>query len=370
MARLAARLQIAAACARQALVRNASATWPAATRRILIVHRLLLGDTLMLTALVKKLRAQHPQADIVLTMQRAFLPLYAGRPYGVLARAFDPHEPASVRAIIDDGPYDVGIVPGDNRHSWLAYAAGCRHIVAHAGDRPGWKNWPLDDRVPYAAQPATWAAMTAELAPGPAPAPFAPADWPAPAHRPFAVPSRPYAVLHVGASNPLRTWFAPRWAALAAQLSQAGLQVVWSAGGAQAERALVAAADPQQRHQSLAGQLDLAQLWHLLAQAQLLVCPETGVAHLARLTDTPSVVLYGQGSDVLFGGGHFWHNARQHALIEPVFPCRDQHHLFRRELQWVRRCDRRPPACSQARCMEGLTVERVLSAARAHGWLS
>jgi ADP-heptose:LPS heptosyltransferase len=317
VARLAGRLSIAKGAVLQALRGQGGRPWPQAPRRILVVHRLLLGDTLMLTPLLKKLREQHPQAQIVLTMQKGFLPLYAACPYGVEAIAFEPHDAQSVRRIISSGPYDLGIVPGDNRHSWLAYAAGCRHIVAHAGDRPAWKSWPVDTQRPMSPLALTWAEMVAQLVPGPGPAAFAPAEWSAPPAAAFDLPRAPYAVLHVGASNPLRSWFAPRWQELAERLSGLGLSVVWSAGPQ--EKSLVAAADPQGRYPSYAGKLDLCQLFHLLKHASLLVCPDSGVAHLSRLTATPSVVLYGQGSDQLFGCGRFWQDVPQQPLIEQDF---------------------------------------------------
>ncbi|MEO7547129.1 MAG: glycosyltransferase family 9 protein, partial [Ramlibacter sp.] len=207
-----------------------------------MAHRLLLGDTIMLTPLLKKLRHQYPQADIAVTMQKEFLPLYSARPYGVQALGFDPHDVHSVDSIIRSGPYDLGIVPGDNRYSWLARAAGCRHIVAHAGDRPAWKSWPVDTEYPMSALPATWAEMVAQLVPGPPAPAFDPVEWPTPAWVPFERPTSPYAVLHLGASNPLKTWFAPRWLELAQQLAQRGLVVVWSGGPR--ETGLVAAADP------------------------------------------------------------------------------------------------------------------------------
>lgn len=367
MARLAGRLSIAAAVLRRAPLRRAQSTWPADPQRILVVHRLLLGDTLMLTPLLKKLRTQHPRASITLTLPRAFMPLFAGAPYGVQTLPFDPHDAGTIRGLLASGPFDAGIVPGDNRHSWLALAAGCRHIVAHADDRPAWKNWPLDRAVPFTQTPATWGEMLCDLLPGPAPAAFDAAEWPAPIAQLPALPSGPYAVLHVGAGNPLRSWFANRWRALAAALAARGLTVIWSAGASEME--IVRAADPEGRHLSVAGQLDLAQLWHALRGAQLLVCPDTGIAHLARTAGARSLVLYGQGSEVLFGTGAFWKQVPQVALTEAEFPCRDQQRLFRREIHWVRRCDRRAPACKLARCMEPLTVERVLDAAQARGWL-
>ncbi len=56
-------------------------------RRILVVHHLLLGDTLMLTPLLAKLRERFPRAEIAMTTPVGFVPLYRERPYGVDARS-------------------------------------------------------------------------------------------------------------------------------------------------------------------------------------------------------------------------------------------------------------------------------------------
>ncbi|MDW9256182.1 putative aDP-heptose--lipooligosaccharide heptosyltransferase II [Burkholderia thailandensis] len=174
---------------------------PAHPRRILIAHHLLLGDTLLLTPLVAKLREQYPDAQIVLACPKAIAPLYASKPFGVEAFAFDPRDGASVKRLLVSGPYDLGIVAGDNRHSWLALGAGCRWIVAHAGDAPAWKNWPVDEPVPYPDAPAAWADFAAALVEGPAPRLYRSSDWPAPQARaplPAALRDRPYVVLHPG----------------------------------------------------------------------------------------------------------------------------------------------------------------------------
>ena len=55
---------------------------PDVVKRLLVAHHLLLGDTLMLTPLLKKARARFPDAEIVMTAPRRFAPLYAGKPYG------------------------------------------------------------------------------------------------------------------------------------------------------------------------------------------------------------------------------------------------------------------------------------------------
>src|ERR1043166_2726426 len=98
---------------------------PLDPERILIAHHLLLGDTLMLTALIAKLRERHPGSDIVMALPEAYAPLYAGAPYGVRAIGWDPRDPAASPLWRDKG-FDLAIVPGDNRTSWLALALRSR----------------------------------------------------------------------------------------------------------------------------------------------------------------------------------------------------------------------------------------------------
>ena len=356
MSRLAARLHVLP----RALLRGgARRAPPTEVRRILVVHHLLLGDSLMLTALLARLRRHYPRAAIDFTVAPAYLPLYAQRPYGVDALAFDPHQPGLTRALTRRGPYDLALVPGDNRFCLLARAAGARWIVALEGDQPGWKNRAADALLPWPRAAANLADIFASLA-GEGDETYDPANWPAPAGVPFERPAEPYAVLHVGAGSVLRLWPVERWMALAQALEVRGLTPVWSAGPQ--ETHLIESVDPQQRYPSLAGRLDLAQLWHLLAGAHLLVVPDTGIAHLAKLTATPTVCLYGPGSDVLFGAGRFWRGHRFASAIVADFPCRDQKTLFKRELEWVRRCQRGTDRCAAPACMHALELDRVLAA--------
>lgn len=327
-------------------------------QRILVAHHLLLGDTLMLTPLLAKLRERHPQAEIVMLAPKASVPLYQQRPYGVTVLPHDPRDPATFRTLRKTAGFDLAIVPGDNRYSWLAKALGARHIVAFAGDRPAYKSWPVDELIPYPNTPAAWGDMVTALIPGPAPAPYRPAAWPDPDFSGFDLPSKPYCVLHVGASTPLKQWGAEKWLALADFLEMQGYKVLWSSG--RGEEKLVAALNPEGRRPSYAGLLDLAQLWHLLKNARLLVCPDTGVAHLGRLTGTPTVTLFGPGSASIYGAGEFWRNSPYATVTVDPFHCRDQHRLFKREIPWVQRCGRSPRECATPRCMQAISLEAVM----------
>jgi len=338
---------------------------PADPRRILIAHHLLLGDTLMLTPLVAKLRARHPAAEIVMALPDAYAPIYASAPYGLRAIGWNPREP-SASALWREHGFDLALVPGDNRFSWLALALDARWIVAFAGDRPAQKSWPVDELWRYPATPAAWGDMVAGLIAGPAPTVYRVGDWPAPAAEPaVALPPGPYAVLHVGASTALKRWDPARWAALAARFAAQGVEPVWSAG--RGEEALVRACDSAARHRSFAGALSLPQLWQLLASASVLVCPDTGVGHLGRVVGVPTVVLFGPGSATLTGAGAFWRDTPYRAVTIEPFPCRDQRVLFKREIDWVRRCARTRAECPQPRCMDAIGVDTVATAIAALG---
>lgn len=350
-------LVVSRAFARRSLPSEA----PATVRTALVAHNLLLGDTLMLTGLVAKLASQG--VAVTLLASPAAAPLYATRPFGVRVLPFRPADAATAAELVREGPFDLAVVPGDNRYSWLAAAMGAEHIVAHAGDRPWTKDWFVDETRPYAAAPASWTDMVADLVDGPPPRPYGRGDWLAPPSAPFDAPTGAYAVLHVGASTPLKRWPAGRWTELARRLEERGVQPVWSAGPG--EEALVAEADPRGRHRSFAGRLDLAQVWHLVANARLLVAPDTGIAHLGRVAWTPTVAIFGPGSAAIVGNGHFWRDTPWHAVAREPFPCRDQRVFFLREIEWLRRCDRGLSECARPSCMEAVSIGEVEACALA-----
>ena len=291
--RLAGRAQVIVRALLWRLASGGRRAHPTDPKRILIAHHLLLGDTLMLTPLVAKLRERYPAADLVMAVPEAFAPLYAGAPYNLRAIGWDPRRPRASPLWRERG-FDLALIPADNRMSWLALALGARWIVAFAGDRPPSKSWPIDAQWDYPNRPAAWGDMVAGLIAGPPPAAYRPSLWPAPAAAAIdSLPASPYAVLHVGASTPLKQWQAARWATLAQRLADRGIEPVWSA--AASEAAIVRDCDAEARHRSFAGALSLAQIWRLVAGAALLVSPDTGIAHLGRIVGTPTVALFGPG---------------------------------------------------------------------------
>ena len=333
---------------------------PAEVRRILIAQHLLLGDTIMLTPLLKKARAQYPSAEIVMACPRPYAAIYETRPYGVEAMPFEARSLPDHIALRKRRGYDLALIPGDNRWSWLARALDTRWIVAFAPDAARYHDWPVDEQRPMPQEPMSWGDMAARLIDGPEPAPYHPAEWPAPSYAPYEKPAGRYCVLHLGASSPHKRWPEERWREVLRWAEGRGYEVVLSTG--RGEEALTAPVDPEGRRSRLVGRLDLAQMWDLLAHAAFLVCPDTGIAHLARLVGVPTVALYGPGSPISTGPGRFWANSPFRAVWDPDVPCRDQDRLFERRLVWLRQCWRGVAECGDPVCIRRIQVAHVIGA--------
>jgi ADP-heptose:LPS heptosyltransferase len=100
--------------------------------------------------------------------------------------------------------------------------------------------------------------------------------------------------VHPGAASAARRWPAERWAAVARAEREAGHRVVVT--GSSSERLLaeiVAGAAGLPADAVLAGRTDLLELAAVVAGAGLVLCGDTGVAHLATAFGVPSVLLFG-----------------------------------------------------------------------------
>jgi ADP-heptose:LPS heptosyltransferase len=109
-------------------------------------------------------------------------------------------------------------------------------------------------------------------------------------------------LIHPGAKSAARRWPVERWAAVAARERRQGRRVLIS--GSRDERDL---ADEVRMRASLpadavvAGRTDLGGLASLVGSVGRVVCGDTGVAHLATAVGTPSVVLFGPTSPLVWG---------------------------------------------------------------------
>jgi ADP-heptose:LPS heptosyltransferase len=119
-------------------------------------------------------------------------------------------------------------------------------------------------------------------------------------------------VVHPGAAAPARRWPADRFAAVARAEREAGRRVVVTGSAAEKDvAAAVVSGAGLPNDALLAGGTDLRALMVLVAGAGRVVCGDTGIAHLATATGTPSLVLFGPTPPDHWGppAGRPWHRA-------------------------------------------------------------
>ncbi|WP_328600961.1 glycosyltransferase family 9 protein [Actinomadura physcomitrii] len=255
-----------------------------AARRALVLRALGLGDLLTAVPALRALRRGMPGARITLAAPPALAPL------ALATGAVDDVLPADsgLGPLPSAGPVGAAVNlhgRGPRSHRVLAALRPGRLLAfAHTGalhtDGPDWD--PGEHEV------ARWCRLVRAYGFDADPDDLDLAAPAVPSPAPGAV------VVHPGAAFPARRWPAERFAAVAAALRAGGERVVVTGGpgeGALAHGVVeLAGLDPRD---DLAGRTHLPQLAALVAGARLVVCGDTGVAHLATAFRTPSVLLFG-----------------------------------------------------------------------------
>jgi len=133
---------------------------------------------------------------------------------------------------------------------------------------------------------------------------------------------RGYICVHAGARRASRRWPSQRFAKVADRLAAEGYQIVLT--GSAEEASLVAELRAAMREPAvdLAGRTTLGSLAALTAEAELVVCNDTGMSHVAAAMKTPSVVISCR-SDV-----ERWRplDRSRHRVLSQMLSCRPDAH--------------------------------------------
>ena len=260
----------------------------------LVLRALGLGDFLTGLRALQLVRRALPDHRLVLAAPAALAPLVALVPD--IDELFVRGE---LEPLTDfDSPVDVGIDlhgKGPESRRLLAELRPARLIgfadPAAGLDGPEWRR--------EEHEVARWCRMVDEALG----LDLAPADWPGVAGSLAVPPTTGRAdagvtIVHPGAAAGSRRWPADRFAAVAAGLAGRGHRVLITGGGSEVELAqrIARSSGTTARTGST-----LAELAGLVAGARLVVCGDTGVAHLASAYRTPSVLLFGPVSPRLWG---------------------------------------------------------------------
>lgn len=311
--------------------------------RIAVFRALHLGDLLCAVPALRALRAALPRAHVTLIglpwarafVQRFahyvddFLPFPGGA--GLPERVATAGETAAFYARARAAGFDLAIQlhgSGD-RSNRVVEAIGARRL---AGFRPARGGGPDPDRFLAYPEPATEVRRLVRLmdflgAPPQGEAlefPIRPEEWRALAELRAVYGLRPgeYVCIHPGARAPARRWPAERFAAVADLLAARGLRVVVTGTAEEEELAAAVARAMHTGSLNLAGRTPLGVLAALLTGARLLVCNDTGVAHVAEALRVPSVTIYTGSSPERWAAAD---RARHVSVYSPV-DCRPCEH--------------------------------------------
>jgi ADP-heptose:LPS heptosyltransferase len=249
--------------------------------QVLLLRALGVGDLLTAVPALRALRSAYPQHRLVLAAPAVL------RELATLTGAVDelldtpqlgplrwPHPPPVIAVNLHGrGPQSTAVLRVLRPATLLAHA------------QPGQPGPPWDDDLHEIRR---WCRLLDHFGIRTDPSDLLLPVPPVPSPAPGAI------IVHPGCGFAARQWPIERYAVVARRLAGTGQPVVVTGNAAQrvlAEQLVASAGLP--RAAVLAGRTTLGQLAALVAGARLVVCGDTGIAHLATAYGTPSVVLFG-----------------------------------------------------------------------------
>jgi ADP-heptose:LPS heptosyltransferase len=368
-------------------------------RRVLVRGVNWLGDAVMTTPALQRLREALPDAHITLLTPQKLAGLWQNHPSVNAIMTFSAGEsPWSVARRLRAENFQVALVLPNSLRSalevWLAripqrigYAWRWRNclLTQPVAPRPGQQRMPKRSvsevrrlvRHSAAGSPPAVGCTPPSLAHqshdylhlaaalGANPEPLPPlleiisaemrqaedaflSDWPARAQN--TVPGKPLILLGLnpGAEyGPAKRWPAESFAAVAREVCRSYPHCLWLAFGGEGDRALCGdiARLAGDRVLNLAGKTSLRELMALLKLCRVVLTNDSGPMHVAAALGTPVVVPFGSTSPELTGPG--LPGDARHQLLKSAAPCSP---CFRRECP------------IDLRCMTGISPERVIEA--------
>lgn len=310
---------------------------------VLILHQLLIGDGILVIPL---LDAMRHRTSVSVACPGSLIDLYRILFPAFRYDAFSEKRPLSVLKLLwKNRGASLVVCPIERRLHRYAVATGAQRIIGF-GQRNGDSNALTLSDFPTAKM--TFSDMMANLVD--VKTPFVQLDNLCPGKIKSCI-------LHTDAKNPNRRWTQGHWKTLAELLRAHGFKIIWCDGpaGVSQINALILREDHTLIPKGLTDYLDE------IRKASLLICPDTGIAHLAKITGTPTAVIYGQGNPAIHGNGFYWAHAKTINIFNENVSCRDKNTLMGIPVKWLKRCDKTPIQCQDPWCQNRLDVVQVFA---------
>ena len=349
--------------------------------RILVRGVNWLGDAVMTTPALLRLRERFPLAHITMFCPDKLRELWGHHPAINEIITFEGNARAWVTGrVLRTGQFDLALVlPNSPRSAMEVFFAKIPRRTGYA--RP-WRNFFLTQTVaPRAGAVPMHKRTEAEIKTLIARPPASPAHYPAAAHQiyeylhlvaalganpePLAphlavtpdeiaaakkkfgleTSDRPVFGLNPGAEyGPAKRWPAEKFTAAAVEI-QKKTDCLWLIFGGNADVVLATKIGNEIRHQNFAGQTSLRELMALLKLCRVLLTNDTGPMHVAAALGTPVVVPFGSTSPELTGPVSA--NGLSHQIIKSNASCSPC---------FLRECP------IDFRCLNGISSDRVVAA--------
>ncbi len=323
-------------------------------KRVLVIKPDALGDLLLATPALRRLRAGLPEARITGVVGPWSRVIWAGNPdlddlldmpFPGFSRTSGPR-PHLLRpywvllryaVLLRHHQYDAALLLRDD-HWWgaaLAALAGIPRRVGHAhplcapfltdalpydpADHVSGQSLAVVERFLDHKQIHSFAVEPLMIK---SPLRFAPSpaaqDWAEAWVKTNLSLGERFVIIHPGASGPTKAWPPARWAALGDALAERGLRVVFTGGPTEAALAASVAAQMGHPALSVAGATGVGELAALLGRAALAAGGDTGPLHIAVSQGTPTIHLFGPSDPDRFGP---WGDPARHIVLRAGLPC-------------------------------------------------
>ncbi|MBN2345825.1 MAG: glycosyltransferase family 9 protein [Candidatus Aminicenantes bacterium] len=321
-------------------------------RDVLFIRLRLLGDIVFTIPAIRLFKNRHPSSRLHYVVEERFREI-AGLIPGVdhvltVPRRRGPREILSFRRAVKD----LGIRAVVDFHSGPGSAVLTRASGApqRVGYRTPNRNWAYTRRVERHLPGAPVHSVLNQVrlleplgiegedAPGYPAIEFRPVDL---SPRIAAIMGlHPKVVVHLGAGNRFRDWGEENFAALVGRLGAQGIPALLIGGGSEEVARAARLAELPHAH-DLSGPIPVRELLALVDASSAYVGADSGPLHLASLTATPLVALYGPNLAEVSGP---WRGERVEVL-QLEMPCRP--------------CSQRGCKYGTIPCMRNISVEKV-----------